>query len=65
MKHQQKLYRVLIYREGDGFWVEVPTIPGCAAFAPTRTAALDAIRSEIAAWLPATSAPCIEETQRP
>ena len=43
----EKLVRVLVFRDEDGFWIEVPEMPGCAAKAPTLAQAMAAIEDEI------------------
>jgi hypothetical protein len=47
MNEQTQLVRVIVYRQANGFWVEVPSMPGCHGRGQTMQAALQAARTEI------------------
>jgi predicted RNase H-like HicB family nuclease len=37
-------YKLVLYRQGDGWVAEIPSLPGCYALMESRGAALDELR---------------------
>lgn len=43
----QAVVRVIVYRQKNGFWIEVPTMPGCYGEGDNLRDAMDAVRAAI------------------
>lgn len=43
--------KVIVHREDEGYWAEVPALPGCATQGDTMDELMDNVREAIEAWL--------------